>query len=237
MRIFVIFSALYLALSLPVLANQTEMTFEEYEIALAGAQEREKTARELIAAEQAKIEALNLRLIDLDRLIALAIREKYDILGITDQDIVDAENEISSIRFEIESLSGLVPDELLKHLFEINSLGTRIDVLKNKPVCRLWRIKNQIPGLQASFDRLKSMLPDKQMAYTVREIPGKRDCLWRIAGYDFVYADPLQWPRIYRANKNLLDDGYQKYVNETSVSRYSKAEDLIFPGQKFDIPR
>jgi len=48
----------------------------------------------------------------------------------------------------------------------------------------------------------------------------KGECLWFIAGYDDIYANPLQWPLIYKANKDRI-----------------KNPDLIYPGQVFIIPR
>ena len=56
-------------------------------------------------------------------------------------------------------------------------------------------------------------------SYTVKYIPSKRDCLWRIAEYDFVYGDPLKWKLIYEANRDKIKD-----------------PDLIYPGQKLTIP-
>lgn len=55
--------------------------------------------------------------------------------------------------------------------------------------------------------------------YKVRLIPHRRDCLWRIAEYDFIYNNPWKWPIIYKANKSQIKD-----------------PDLIYPGQIFDIP-
>lgn len=55
--------------------------------------------------------------------------------------------------------------------------------------------------------------------YVVRLIPKKRDCLWRIAEYDFIYGNPWQWRKIYDANRDIIDD-----------------PDLIYPGQKLVIP-
>jgi len=55
--------------------------------------------------------------------------------------------------------------------------------------------------------------------YKVRYIPENRDCLWKIAGYKFIYNNPRLWPRIYRANKAKI-----------------KNPDLIYPGQVFKIP-
>ena len=42
--------------------------------------------------------------------------------------------------------------------------------------------------------------------YTVRLIPDRRDCFWRIAEYDFVYGDPWKWSLLYNENRHLLPD-------------------------------
>ncbi len=44
------------------------------------------------------------------------------------------------------------------------------------------------------------------------------DNLWNISGKSDVYANPYQWPLIYKTNRNKIKD-----------------PDLIFPGQVFDI--
>lgn len=55
--------------------------------------------------------------------------------------------------------------------------------------------------------------------YTVRLIPERRDCLWRIAEYPFIYGDPFQWPKIWRRNRTLIQN-----------------PDLIQPGWQLVIP-
>ncbi len=46
------------------------------------------------------------------------------------------------------------------------------------------------------------------------------DNLWSIAGQDSIYGNPYQWPLIYKANSDQIEDA-----------------DLIFPGQYFNIPK
>jgi len=53
--------------------------------------------------------------------------------------------------------------------------------------------------------------------YTVKYIPGDRDCLWKIA--EKFYGDGLKWKRIYNANKDKI-----------------RNPDLIKPGWKLKIP-
>lgn len=46
------------------------------------------------------------------------------------------------------------------------------------------------------------------------------DSLWGISGKSEIYANPYQWPLIYKKNKDQIEDA-----------------DLIYPGQKFDIEK
>jgi nucleoid-associated protein YgaU len=55
--------------------------------------------------------------------------------------------------------------------------------------------------------------------YTVKLNPQRRDCLWRISEYAYIYNNPFYWPMIWKTNKEDI-------LNP----------DLIFPGQTFAIP-
>jgi nucleoid-associated protein YgaU len=55
--------------------------------------------------------------------------------------------------------------------------------------------------------------------YVVRLIPERRDCLWRIAEYEYIYGNPYLWPKIWRRNRKLIQH-----------------PDLIYPGWKLVIP-
>lgn len=60
------------------------------------------------------------------------------------------------------------------------------------------------------------------MYYTVVQRTPLTDALWRIAGYSFIYNNPIQWYRLYQANRNILRD--------------PNNPDLILPGQLLTIP-
>lgn len=32
------------------------------------------------------------------------------------------------------------------------------------------------------------------------------ECLWTVASYEEIYSDPLKWPRLWRGNKELIED-------------------------------
>jgi nucleoid-associated protein YgaU len=58
--------------------------------------------------------------------------------------------------------------------------------------------------------------------YEVKLNPSERDCLWRIAGFDFIYKSPAEWKRIYEYNKDTF--------------RFPDNPDFIYPGQILRIP-
>ncbi len=58
--------------------------------------------------------------------------------------------------------------------------------------------------------------------YEVKLNKAKRDCLWRIAGFDFVYGDPWKWTELYEANRDSMPE--------------PDNPDLIIPGQLLRIP-
>jgi nucleoid-associated protein YgaU len=58
--------------------------------------------------------------------------------------------------------------------------------------------------------------------YEVKFNPAKRDCLWRIAGFDFIYGNSAEWRRIYDYNRNTF--------------RHPDNPDFIYPGQILKIP-
>ena len=60
------------------------------------------------------------------------------------------------------------------------------------------------------------------LGYSQYKVKNQRpsDCLWRIAGYSFIYNNSRKWPIIYKANKNKIAN-----------------PDIIRPGLILDIPQ
>ena len=74
-------------------------------------------------------------------------------------------------------------------------------------------------GRNVNADGKVTVLP---MYYVVVQRTPLTDALWRIAGYSYIYNDPIQWYRLYQANRNVLRD--------------PNNPDLILPGQILTIP-
>ncbi len=89
--------------------------------------------------------------------------------------------------------------------------------------------KGDYDGAAILADRARAELkliaragPELPATYTVRLIPADRDCLYKIAGYSFVYSDSDKWTVLYKANKAKLSQ--------------PNNPDLILPDIVLDIP-
>lgn len=63
----------------------------------------------------------------------------------------------------------------------------------------------RIAELQAEVSELEARKAERDRrpdTYTVVE----GDCLYKISGYEKIYADPVKWPRLYRANRDQIKD-------------------------------
>jgi len=73
-------------------------------------------------------------------------------------------------------------------------------------------MKSRVQALEAEIAELEA-LPTE---WAVK----KGESLYKISGYTEIYSDPVKWPRIYRANRDKIQDPW-----------------LIFPGWVLQIPR
>ncbi len=108
---------------------------------------------------------------------------------------------------------------------------------------------DDIKNLKAKATKLQSKLADqdarfvdieKEIAYfeslPKRYTVVKGDCLWKISGKEEIYADPIKWPRIYRANKDKIADPHWIYPDQVfSIPRECPNKDpnwhLVMPGE------
>ncbi|MEO0255476.1 MAG: LysM peptidoglycan-binding domain-containing protein [candidate division WOR-3 bacterium] len=112
----------------------------------------------------------------------------------------DAQARIKELQSKIE--------ELTKNL---STCQSEIEARKNE----LTPLDNEISSLQNEIDALKAELSKYPSEYEVK----KGDFLAKIAEYPFIYGTYKAWPRIWRANRDLIKD-----------------PDLIYPGWKLKIP-
>jgi len=77
--------------------------------------------------------------------------------------------------------------------------------------------RNYFEQARAYVDMFESNLISKTYTVVYREVA--TDCLWRIAERSDIFDNPFMWPRIWRANRKIIQN-----------------PDLIYPGQVLAIP-
>jgi len=87
-------------------------------------------------------------------------------------------------------------------------------------------VQKDIQGLESQYNSQKAEFDAVQSEIDYYEGLPKMwtvvdgEFLYKISGYEDIYADALKWPRIYRANKDKIED-----------------PNLIYPGWELAIPR
>jgi nucleoid-associated protein YgaU len=199
------------------LAQEEEMTMEEYNAQLADWQKREADAKAAIASVNTEIEDLKKELTDTDAQIAAEWQEIYALLGTDEAGVKEFAGQLEALESEIDGLASLSPEELFKRRKEIDELEAKLAELKGNNIALLSEMQDKAATIEGKISQLRASMPKAIYdEYTV--IRG--DYLWKIAGKSDIYSDPYQWMRIYTYNKDQI-----------------KNPDLIYAEQIFKIQR
>ena len=206
--------AVVLILSAGTAFAQEKMTREEYEARLVDYQQRQEAANSQIARLDAEIAALTQEISALDAEIAGITDEIHNLVGATAAEISDFGKTLDLLLRQLEGLTALAPEELVRHQGEIKDVLAQVEELKTSKI-------SAIPEMAEMIRRLETLISDLQIrdVVTILYQVEKGDHLWAIAGDETIYGDPYMWPRIYRANTEQITD-----------------PDLIFPKQKLSVP-
>lgn len=168
---------------------------------------------------QTKIQVCQQRL---DSLNAVIKQLEQQLQGLQNE-VTPLDEQISAIQKEIQGLK----DEIAKYPSEytvqkgdyLAKIAAMRYIYNNaKAWPRIYRAnRDKIKNPNLIYPGWVLKIPHG-LVTEIEVIPG--DCLWKIAGFTWIYNDPLQWPRIYKANKDKIKD-----------------PDLIYPGQILSIPR
>ena len=185
---------------------------EEYRTQMAEWQKREADAMAAIRDEEAKIADLKEQIENIESEKKSVQKEIYTLVGSDEAGVKAFDRKLDNLSSDIRALQGLSDEELGKRFNDIETADKMLNEYKMDPISCLPEMKAKI----AELDRMMARIPKLPGTYTV--IRG--DCLYKISGYPQIYNDPIKWPRIYRANRDQIQD-----------------PDLIYPEQIFKIPR
>ena len=208
----------YLALAFGLVtgssAESMKMTCEEYLVELYAQRAGEAEARTEIAQLDEDIAALQARIGKVQARIAERKAEILALVGATEAEVAEFGRRLDALLQQLEGLAALAPEELAWRQEELDAAAEELAEMRMSKISAL-------PEMKAKIDRAGKLLADlmlrapKELTYEVV----RGDHLWGIASKREIYDDPYMWPRIYRANKDQIDD-----------------PDLIYPKQVFNVP-
>ncbi len=172
----------------------------------------EEEAQLKIQQCQQKVDSLNAVLENLNKKLAALQNEIKPV----DEEIASISKEIEDLKAEIAKYPSEYTVQEGDYLAKIAAM--RYIYYNAKAWPRIYRAnRDKIKNPNLIYPGWVLKIPHG-LVTEIEVIPG--DCLWKIAGFTWIYNDPLQWPKIYKANKDKIKD-----------------PDLIYPGQILSIPR
>ena len=200
----------------PVDAAEKKMTRDGYKAKLAEYTDREAKAQAQIVRLDADIASLESQLAGLNGQIADLNAQILDLVDATDAEVKAQSRQLDGLVRQLEGLMALAPEELVRHGGEISDIEEQLSAIKASSI-------SAIPEMRDKISRIEGMLADlgSRMSRSIEityEV-ARGDHLWGIAEKDDIYGDPYLWPRIYRANRDQIQD-----------------PDLIYPDQKLTVP-
>lgn len=172
----------------------------------------EKEALKMLEDCRAKVASLNQEISTLEKQYNALLNESKDI----DAQIAALESEISGLKAEIAKYPTEYTVQKGDYLSKIAAMRYIYNNWRAWP--RIYRANRHLikdPNLIYPGWVLK--IP-RGIETEIEVIPG--DCLWKIAGFTWIYNNPRLWTRIYEANKDKIKD-----------------PNLIYPKQVLKIPR
>ncbi|WP_302280277.1 LysM peptidoglycan-binding domain-containing protein [Brachyspira pilosicoli] len=136
--------------------------------------------------------------------LSQTIKEAEDALNNNDYVLADQKMQEANLNMNAIEERGPIDGQVIPGDVGGNETGQIIDATT---------------GQEVNTEGKVTVLP--QYYVVVRRVP-LTDALWRIAGYSYIYNNPIEWYRIYEANRNILRD--------------PDNPDLILPGQRLIIP-
>ncbi|MGL1936653.1 MAG: LysM peptidoglycan-binding domain-containing protein [Fibrobacterales bacterium] len=200
---------------------QEEMTYDQYLVELKKEQDREGTAKQQIDQLEKDIADLQGQLTNSKSQIESLWQEMLDFVGITQEEFDTFAQKIDDLTMQIQSFESEYSEMLAEWSKQLDIADKEVESIKANKIAIFPRLDGKITGLEdALLASKEARAAMRGNTYTVRLIPERRDCLWRIAENDEIYGDAFKWPQIYSANKDQIKD-----------------PDLIFPGQELVIPQ
>ena len=192
-----------------LLCEEADARIEQFQIRINTLNQRLQEAREGVAQTEAALEKVSKEIVDCEE-------EILRLIGRTKEDAEAFRQKLGVIDGKVRQMRNLSNDVLADRRAEVEALEAELNELRG----------DKLSVIPEFFDRIVSLARDIRGLYREKKIDGyvvgtwaqDRDCLWNIAGKAEIYGDPMQWPKIWQANTDII-----------------RNPDIIHPGQVLKI--
>ncbi len=129
---------------------------------------------------------------------------------------------------ELSALRGMSPAQLGEMGDRMKALELAIRALRDNKLSLIPDHMRRVTALSSAYQQLKKGMVPANMMYTVGTWRKDRDCLWNIAKKPDIYNDPFAWPKIWRANMELIHNpdviqpGWQLTIQKSPITEQDK---------------
>lgn len=196
--------------------EEKKMTREEYVAQTADLTARETKANGQIDELNAQIATLKQQITDTESANDDLDGQILSAVSSSAADVKAFGKELDGIIAQLEGLMELDPEVLIQRRGEVKAIAAQVEEFKQNKIAALPEMADRLASIGKMLAQLKARVAQPvTIDYTV----SRGDNLWNIAKKEEVYADPYMWPRLYRANKDQIQD-----------------PDLIYPDQMLAVP-
>ena len=207
---------LLVSMSGTALAAEQKMTREEHDAKWAEYTQRDSLAQLEISALNAQIADLQAQLKGLDSDVVQLDRDILSAVDASSPEELAFGKQLDLLTKQLEGLMALRPEALIQRRGEIEAIEQQVGQLEKSKISTLPEMAEKLARINKMLGEIKARIAQPVLFdYTVM----RGDNLWNIAKKDDIYADPYMWPRIYRQNRDQIED-----------------PDLIYPKQKLAVP-
>ena len=201
--------------------EEKKMTRDGYVAEMAELKGRETKADGQITRLNGEIEMLKKQNADTEAANDDLNREILSVVSATSAEVKSFGKELDRIIEQLEGLMALAPELLIQRRGEVKALHVDVEDLKQNKISALPEMADKLSDIDEMLAQLTARVAQPvTIDYTV----SRGDNLWTIAKQEKIYADPYMWPRLYRANKDQIQDPDVIYPDQTLVVPFGVAE-------------
>ena len=194
---------------LELTCDEANARIEQYQNKIDALNQRLSEAKNGVELTEAELEKVTKELFDCEE-------EILRLIGATKEDLEAFRQRLGVLEGKVRQMKNLPNDVLADRRAEVVELENELNELRN----------NRLSVIPEFYDRIIALAKDIRGLYREKKIDGyvvgtwaqDRDCLWNIAGKTEIYGDPMQWPKIWQANTDII-----------------RNPDIIHPGQVLKI--